>query len=56
LYKQNVISLEEALANADSSTNLSWLINNAKVTETSKVQQSLAASQENDLSSIRLNL
>jgi twitching motility protein PilU len=56
LYKQNVISLEEALANADSSTNLSWLINNAKVSETSKVQQSLAASQENDLSSIRLNL
>ena len=56
LYKQNVITLEEALANADSSTNLSWLINNAKVTETSKVQQSLAASTENDLSSIRLNL
>ena len=56
LYKQNVISLEEALANADSSTNLSWLINNATVTDTSKVQHSLAASTENDLSSIRLNL
>jgi twitching motility protein PilU len=56
LYKQNVISLDEALQNADSSTNLSWLINNAKVTDTSKVQQSLAASTENDLSSIRLNL
>ena len=55
LYKQNVISLDEALQNADSSTNLSWLINNAKVTETSKVQQSLPTA-DNDLSSIRLNL
>ena len=55
LYKQNVISLEEALTNADSSTNLSWLINNAKVVDTSKVQQSLPTS-ESDLSSIRLNL
>jgi twitching motility protein PilU len=29
LYKENAITLEEALANADSPTNLSWLINNA---------------------------
>ena len=30
LYKEDVISLEEALANADSPTNLSWLINNSE--------------------------
>jgi twitching motility protein PilU len=53
LYKQGVITLEEALANADSSTNLSWLINNAKVTETSTDKQSV---KTDDLSSIRLNL
>jgi twitching motility protein PilU len=29
LYKTGIISLEEALANADSSNNLHWLINNA---------------------------
>jgi twitching motility protein PilU len=28
LYHENLISLEEALANADSPTNLHWLINN----------------------------
>ena len=53
LYKDGVITLEEALANADSSTNLSWLIDNAKVTETSKTQR---AANQGDLSSIRLNL
>jgi twitching motility protein PilU len=31
LYKEGTITLEEALANADSPTNLSWLINNAKL-------------------------
>ena len=31
LYKENVITLEEALANSDSPTNLSWLINNAQL-------------------------
>lgn len=31
LYTENVISLEEALANADSPTNLSWLINNQMI-------------------------
>jgi len=30
LYHEKVITLDEALANADSPTNLSWLINNAK--------------------------
>ncbi|MBV6476036.1 MAG: PilT/PilU family type 4a pilus ATPase [Rhodocyclaceae bacterium] len=31
LYKENVITLDEALANADSPTNLSWLINNSQL-------------------------
>jgi len=31
LYKENIITLEEALANADSPTNLSWLINNSQL-------------------------
>ena len=30
MYRENIISLDEALSNADSPTNLSWLINNAK--------------------------
>jgi twitching motility protein PilU len=32
LYKANVITLDEALANADSANNLQWLINNAAAT------------------------
>lgn len=31
LYKEGTITLDEALANADSPTNLSWLINNAQM-------------------------
>ena len=31
LYRDGIITLEEALANADSPTNLSWLINNAQL-------------------------
>ena len=31
LYKEEVITLEEALVNADSPTNLSWLINNSQL-------------------------
>ncbi|WP_374479583.1 PilT/PilU family type 4a pilus ATPase [Zoogloea sp.] len=31
LYKEKYITLEEALANSDSPTNLSWLINNAQI-------------------------
>jgi twitching motility protein PilU len=34
LYRENIITLEEALANADSPTNLSWLINNAEISPT----------------------
>ena len=42
LYSDRVISLEEALANADSPTNLHWLINNApsNVSEPSALSQS----------------
>ena len=32
LYRENVITLDEALNNADSPTNLSWLINNSEIT------------------------
>jgi len=31
LYRENTITLDEALANADSPTNLSWLINNSEI-------------------------
>jgi twitching motility protein PilU len=31
LYKDSIITLDEALTNADSPTNLSWLINNAQI-------------------------
>jgi twitching motility protein PilU len=32
LYREGIITLDEALANADSPTNLSWLINNSEMT------------------------
>lgn len=32
LYRSNVITLDEALANADSANNLQWLVNNASAT------------------------
>jgi twitching motility protein PilU len=32
LYRESVITLDEALANSDSPTNLSWLINNSELT------------------------
>jgi twitching motility protein PilU len=31
LYREGIITLDEALANADSPTNLSWLINNSEI-------------------------
>ena len=43
LYHEKVVSLDEALANADSPTNLSWLINNAQFggsTDSQPTQQS----------------
>jgi twitching motility protein PilU len=53
LYTHGTIALEEALANADSATNLSWLINNAKV---STPEAARKAASTDDLSSIRLNI
>ena len=32
LYREEIITLDEALSNADSPTNLSWLINNSQIT------------------------
>ncbi|MBM3390954.1 MAG: PilT/PilU family type 4a pilus ATPase [Betaproteobacteria bacterium] len=43
LYKENVITLDEALVNSDSPTNLSWLINNSQLgTPTPGEQKSVA--------------
>ena len=36
LYSENIITLDEALANADSPTNLSWLINNSEISSSSQ--------------------
>ena len=36
LYRENVITLDEALNNADSPTNLSWLINNSEITSSAQ--------------------
>jgi twitching motility protein PilU len=33
LYRENVITLDEALLNSDSPTNFSWLVNNAQTTD-----------------------
>ncbi|OGA40755.1 MAG: type IV pili twitching motility protein PilT [Betaproteobacteria bacterium RIFCSPLOWO2_12_FULL_62_13] len=55
LYVQGKITLEEALANSDSPTNLNWLINNAKLPE-DQPTEAPKPSQRDDLSSIKLNL
>ena len=39
LYRSDVITLEEALSNADSPTNLSWLINNSEVAVHPKTEE-----------------
>ncbi|MGZ8156230.1 MAG: PilT/PilU family type 4a pilus ATPase [Burkholderiales bacterium] len=69
LYRDGRISLEEAMANADSPTNLHWLINNAaKVGKSASLAPpspsnapapppaSRAPAPDDDLSSIKLNL
>ncbi len=53
LYTHGIISIDEALSNADSATNLSWLIDNAKGTSP---QSTRKTTQLDDLSSIRLNI
>ncbi|MDH3288841.1 MAG: PilT/PilU family type 4a pilus ATPase [Betaproteobacteria bacterium] len=59
-YSSNKISLEEAMANADSPTNLHWLINNATKTPAGTAGASSSNSRvtqpAEDLSSIKLNL
>lgn len=61
LYMDGKITLEEALANSDSPTNLHWLINNARLPD-EKAQPQAAdtaatgAPRPDDLSSIKLNL
>ena len=41
LYSENIITLDEALANADSPTNLSWLINNSQISGSSQKEEKL---------------
>ncbi|MDR1996147.1 PilT/PilU family type 4a pilus ATPase [Azonexus sp.] len=41
LYREGCITLDEALANADSPTNLSWLINNSELTSSSNEDKKL---------------
>ena len=47
LYHEGVITLDEALANADSPTNLSWLINNSEITSTT-IDQTIDTTLEFD--------
>jgi twitching motility protein PilU len=63
LYSAGQITLEHALANSDSPTNLHWLINNASSDKTAaaagsavKSDSSPATKPADDLSSIKLNL
>jgi len=53
LFVEGAITQEEALSNADSATNLAWLINNAKVGDKPTTAKPTPA---DDLSSIRLNI
>ena len=46
LYRSKIILLEEALANADSPTNLSWLINNSGIDSAAKEKESSKPSLE----------
>jgi twitching motility protein PilU len=65
LYQSGEITLEEAMGNSDSPTNLHWLINNASkaaapaqttANMASGVASSRPSAPQNDLSSIKLNL
>jgi twitching motility protein PilU len=39
LYRDGIITLDEALANADSPTNLSWLINNSEISGSAQKEE-----------------
>jgi twitching motility protein PilU len=64
LYSAGRITLEEAMSNSDSPTNLHWLINNATrtaptasaVSRAPATRSTRAPSPQEDLSSIKLNL
>ena len=63
LYQSGKVTLEEAMANSDSPTNLHWLINNAKqapsapqTTGSAAANQPRVPAGQEDLSSIKLNL
>jgi len=45
LYRAEVITLQEAMLNADSPTNLSWLINNSGAAEKSQTEQAQRSPQ-----------
>ncbi|MCK9258756.1 MAG: PilT/PilU family type 4a pilus ATPase [Azoarcus sp.] len=51
LYHEKVITLDEALANSDSPTNLSWLINNAQFNPNAKSENAKPAPQITDFES-----
>jgi twitching motility protein PilU len=60
LIHEGKISVDEAMANSDSPTNLHWLLNNAPKPTTgaaaSKTQSSAAPKPSDDISNIKLNL
>jgi twitching motility protein PilU len=61
LYLNGEITLDEAMTNSDSPTNLHWLINNSgklvRPQDTSRsVPDPVSDPQSSDLSSIKLNL
>jgi twitching motility protein PilU len=62
LYSEGQISIEEALTNADSASNLHWLINNAgrppsdSGKDSNSTHSSISGNSGDDLSSIKLNL
>jgi twitching motility protein PilU len=51
LYKDGVITLEEALANADSPSNLSWLINNSQLGSSGDKKKPATPSAESETDS-----
>ena len=62
LYLEGTVSLDEAMANADSPTNLHWLVNNAPKSAaqaqagSSPATPATPRASQDDLSSIKLNL
>ncbi|WP_255989280.1 PilT/PilU family type 4a pilus ATPase [Chitinolyticbacter albus] len=56
LYKDGEIELDEALRNADSATNLSWMVNNAQsVTEQEQARRAPAQTQASTAQDVEVN-